>query len=272
MMAPEAAVPIPSWAKLGAVLLAVGTLAISIPLVGAGAFWLVSVRVTRQFELSASLEPGQKLVVSADQVTVDLKPGRAGLVRVTVIDWTRVTARSGLQPLQSDTATLQSILGGQRLDVHATPGPDANLGAETNVTIEVPIDTPLEVTAGTVTASGLTGSFQIAADPGKVTLQAMTVTATSYVHAAGSVEFSGLVDAANLEVRSGFGGVDARLDHRSNARIEADTSIGDITPGPGLGLAISGASISKHGSGSIGAGIGVITLRTGLGSIAINIT
>jgi hypothetical protein len=266
-----ASTPVPTWARLIAVALAVGTLAVSVPLVSAGAFWLVSLRVTRHFQLSASLLPGQRLVISADQATLDLKPGPAGLVRVEVVDWTRVTTRSGLQPLQRDAATLSSTPDGQRLDVRLAHGNDVNLGAETDVTVEVPADTPLEVTAGTVTAHGFTGAFQVTADPGTVSLQAMNVTGSSYAHATGTLEFSGLVETANLELRSGFGGIDAVLDHRSNARIEADTSIGDITPGPGLGLAISGASISKHGSGSIGAGTGLITLRTGLGSIRIDV-
>ena len=210
MMVPEAATPVPTWAKLMSVMLALGTLAISIPLASAGAFWLVSVRVTRHFELSAPIEPGQRLVVSADQATLELRPGPAGLVRVKINDWTRVTTNSGLHPLQSDTATLRPTPDGQRLDVRSAHGPDVNLGAETDVIVEVPVDTPLEVTAGTVTAHGLTGNFQITADPGKVSMQEITVTGSSYVHAAGTVEFSGLVEAGSLELRSGFGGIVAR--------------------------------------------------------------
>ena len=270
-MLPEAARPVPTWAKLIAVVLVLGTFCISVPLVAVGAFWLVSVRVTRHISLSAPLEPGHMLVVSAGQATLDLVPGPAGLVRVEVTDWTRVTTNRGLEPLQRVTAALSSTRSGQRLDVVAAQESDANLGAETDVTVEVPVDTPLEVTAGSVIATGLTGSFQITASTGTVTLQGTTVTTSSYVHAAGAAEFSGLVQDASLEITSGFGGIVARLDRRSDARIEADTTIGDITVGPGLALATNTTSISKRGSGVIGAGTGLVTLRTGLGNIRVEI-
>lgn len=263
---------VPTWAKLIAVVLALGTFAISVPLVGAAAFFLVSVKVTRNIALSAPLEAGQKLVVSTDKATLDLKPGPAGEVRVTVVDWTRVTSSAGLDPLQRVTAMLRSISDGQRLDVVSAQGSDVNLGAETNVTVEVPADTPLEVAAGSVTVDGLTGSFQITASQGAVSMHDMTVTKNSLVRAAGSVTFSGLVLAGNLELTSSFGGIEARLNRLSDARIEADTALGDITADPWLGLTIdSSASISKHASGVMGPGTGLVTLRAGLGSIKIEI-
>ena len=269
MMARGAASSVPTWAKVIAVVLALGTLSISVPLVALGAFWLVSVRVTRHIELSAPLAAGAKLVVSADQATIELKPGRAGLVVVKVVDWTRVTTNSGLQPLQRVNATLHAISDGQRLDVGSAHEPDINLGAETDVTVEVPVGTPLEVTAGSVTAAGLSGSFQIAAGQGQVSLHDMTVTQSSYVHGAGPVTFSGLVQQGSLELTSGFGGIEARLNRLSDARIEADTTIGDITADPWLGLTISSGSISTHASGVMGPGTGLVTLRTGLGNIKI---
>ena len=271
MIAQEVSRPVPTWAKVIAVLLALGTLGLSAPLVAAGAFWLVSVRVTRHLSLSAPLAAGQRLVVSAEQATLELKIGPAGLVRVEITDWTRVTTHSGLEPLRHVTAAMSSMADGQRLDVGSVQSSDANLGGETVVTVEVPVDTPIDVTAGSVTASGLTGGFQISAGAGTVSLTDMVVAKSSSVHAAGSVEFSGLVTSGTLDLTSGFGGIDARFNRLSDARIEADTTIGDITTGPGLALAISTASISKHASGSMGAGSGLITLRTGLGNIKIGI-
>jgi hypothetical protein len=262
--------PVSTWAKLVAVLLAVGTIGITVPLVGAAAFYLVSVKVTRSIALSAPLGAGQKLVVSAGQATLELKPGPVGLVTVKVVDWTRVTSNSSLQPLQRVAATLHAMSDGQHLDVMSANDSGGNLGAEITVTVEVPADTPLEVRAGSVTADGFTGSFQISAGQGEVSLHDMTVTENSFVRAAGSVTFSGLVKSGNLELTSGFGGIEARLNRLSDARIVADTTLGEITADPWLGLTIdSSASISKHASGVMGPGTGLVTLRTGLGSIKI---
>jgi hypothetical protein len=266
-MPPETATPVPAWAKFVGIVLALGTLGIAIPVTCYGALALVSVTVTRQVDLSASLEPGQRLVVSADQANLEVRPGPAGRVRVKVTDRAQVPVRGGLRRLQQETTTLRSMPDGEHLEVPNARGSDVILDWNTTVTVQAPIDTPLEVAAGAVTAQGLTGSFQITADRGPVSLRDMTVAGSSSVHTTvDTVEFSGLVRMGSLKLSSDAGGVQVRLDSQSDARIDAQNPFGSITADPRLRLAIHGG----HGSGVIGAGTGLVTLRSSLGAIRID--
>lgn len=260
-------------ARILAVLLGLGTVLVTLPWVVGAALWMDSGAVARSRDLSAPLEAGQTLRVSATDAALQISASPDGEVHVHERQSIRsVTTSAAESRLGKFEASLLPAADGLELDIQDSYGPSLDLEHEDDISVQVPPASTLVIRShrSALDVSDLTGEFDVQCDLGAVRLQRMTITSNSTVKTGtGAVSFAGRVTAAgHLDISTDTGAIFATLDRSSDASIQASAGRGRVRVEPGLPGA--GASGTDHQALVVmGSGAGAVTLQTGTGAIDI---
>ncbi len=164
-------------------------------------------------------------------------------------------------------------------------------GPRTNITVTVPreADLILETTTDPISANGIRGLLDVESKTGSIHLTECEGSVNARTHTGtvdlenvngnmaarsttGSIRFLGSLSTGDNSFRATTGSIDIALTGNPDLRLDASTTVGQITCSLDLGDARyeKGQYIGQHITGRIGAGAGRLTVETTVGSISIH--
>jgi hypothetical protein len=135
------------------------------------------------------------------------------------------------------------------------------------VTLPASSNLSAQVAAGTLDVSGVSGTFNLEANAGTITANAVTLGDGSRLSTdAGTITVSGALAAgANVRVNDETGSVTLRLPADTPARLDANVTVGSISISP-WAIAVERSTVGASASGDLGAnptGTLRVTIATG---------
>jgi hypothetical protein len=206
---------IPGWARFVAIVAAVVTILLVVPLVALGAVTVAATVAQIQRTISVDVGPGTRLQVDAQFGTVAIEAGPDGRIAVQDRRAAGSITRAGAASALAQMAVAVSQHGDQVLVRQQEPDFSApTINRNSTITIQVPARTDLTVAnVGSVRIQGIDGalSFQ---GPGSIELRDVTLRGTSTVSASiGEVTMTNVTIAGATRVTKTVGGLtfDGRL-------------------------------------------------------------
>jgi len=284
--------PIPTWARVIGVVVAITTGLIAIPTVVLGAVSLASTVGQIQHTTAFDVGPLPRLQVHARFGTVAIEAGQEG--RVVVHDRrssgtiTRAAATATLRQIAVDVSRQGDLVLVRQEGSPFTP-PEVN--RDSTITIEVPVRTDLTVDGiGTLRVQGIDGAVHVQGysqvdltdttlrgastvdqPVGEVTLRNVTVAGSAVVtKTLGAVTFSGQLapGGSSLDIEDHTGDVTVVLPRPTDARAVVSTQVGNFRA-DGTWLFTPDQVVDpRHWTADLGPSpTGTITVRTSLGTV-----
>ena len=255
-------------------------LCIGAAIAGAFAFLVpgrVGVSETTMTEIAADTPATLEIRSQVGEITVVTGP--EGLIQIEAEKKARARSSSRSEELRNAIQVRVDRQNGTARVVVDLPqtGPSENVSVDLHV--RVPDRTSLDISnnVGEVSVQGVTGDIRVRNAVGSVVLKDVDVTQEADVQTdTGDVEFSGRLPESQGRVllRSGVGGIQARVPADSRFALDAETNLGSIESSFVVDEAQagggSGGQLGHWLRGSVKGGVGVeLVLRSETGSISL---
>lgn len=222
---------VPVLACAGAALLAGGFGAFLASRVGSNR---IEQTATSQFQLAVPDHPSITIFDTAGQVTI--VSGDVQQVTVVATKHARAPSTQAAQDLLGTmSATAESTASGANINATIQPGHSGNQRTvDLRITVPRTSDLHVTLTAGTLSATAVTGVLDVTNTAGTVTMQDMTVQGASSVKlTTGMLRFEGaLASDAAMTATVTTGNVNIRLPQTSATHFDASTRVGSVSVSP----------------------------------------
>lgn len=267
-----------AWVILLALLVALPSLGLFVLVGVAGVAWIDGATTTRSNHLEAAIPTDGTLTVNADNASVQVNTGPAGLV--TLED--RLTVRAltvGLADQVANQLTASRLApsdGGVTATVTEESFSVFSVSRTRRVVITMPPTASLVLHSsnGAADLRGLRGAVDVATQNGAYRLTDVDVSRTVRVETVnGAIHVEGRMSGGTLDLTTVNGAIDIRLPADTSAQYDLSATTGAVTLHGPNGERSSSGGFGRSLSGHLGDGTGGrIVARTTTGAVSLSAT